>query len=261
MSSPTREDEDDNYVPVIHGTNAMNLVEKIMRNKIMASVYWKEHCFGLTASTVVKKAMELDYVGGTYGGNRKPSEFVSLVLKMLQIAPERDIVIAYITNEHYKYVTALGAFYLRLTGKAVDIYNYLEPLYADYRKIRRRNYDGSYEIIHIDEFMEELLTKDFSCDMVLPFLPKRQTLEETGELEPRISPLDDISDDEEEKQEEQEEKEDTEFKLNLKGGKGKKRKRVEVEKDETYSESGRNETMSVAETNRLRAELGLKPLQ
>ena len=36
----------------------------------------------------------------------------------------------------------LGAFYLRLVGKPTDVYQYLEPLYNDYRKLRRRNADG-----------------------------------------------------------------------------------------------------------------------
>jgi pre-mRNA-splicing factor 38A len=248
----------DEQQPLIHGTNAQNLMEKILRNKILQSIYWKEHCFGLTATTLIPKAMDLQYVGGTYGGNRKPSEFVCLVFKLLQIVPERDIIIQYVTNEHYKYLTALGAFYLRLTGKPVDIYNFLEPLYGDYRKLRRRGYSGTYDIFHMDEFIEELLTKDFSCDMVLPHLPKRHLLEESGDLLPRISPLEDISDDEEEKEQE-EEKEHNEYKLNLKGGRGKKRKReTESTKDE---DGGGGDSMSIEETNRMRAKLGLKPLQ
>ena len=32
-----------------------NLVEKILRMKIYNTTYWKEHCFGLTAASVVEK--------------------------------------------------------------------------------------------------------------------------------------------------------------------------------------------------------------
>ena len=42
-----------------------------------------------------------------------------------------------------RYVRVLGAFYLRLTGSDVDVYRYLEPLYNDYRKLRRKLADGS----------------------------------------------------------------------------------------------------------------------
>jgi pre-mRNA-splicing factor 38A len=108
--------------------------------------------------------MELDHIGGTYGGNNRPTPFICLVLKMLQIQPEKEIVVEFIKNEEYKcvhdfsfgiagrimkdkyaipsfflcryliprtvgrYVRALGAFYLRLIGKAIDVYNYLEPV-------------------------------------------------------------------------------------------------------------------------------------
>jgi pre-mRNA-splicing factor 38A len=46
--------------------------------------------------------MELDHLGGTYGGNRKPTPFMCLVMKMLQIQPEKEIVIEFIKNDDYK---------------------------------------------------------------------------------------------------------------------------------------------------------------
>ena len=87
----------------IRGTNPQNLVEKILRSKIYQNMYWKEQCFGLTAETLVDKAMELDHLGGTHGGNRKPTPFMCLVMKMLQIQPEKEIVIEFIKNDDYKY--------------------------------------------------------------------------------------------------------------------------------------------------------------
>lgn len=88
----------------IRGTNPQNLVEKIVRSKIYQNTYWKEQCFGLTAETLVDKAMELDHLGGTYGGNRKPTPFICLVTKMLQIQPDKEIVVEFIKNEDYKSV-------------------------------------------------------------------------------------------------------------------------------------------------------------
>ena len=87
----------------IRGTNPQNLVEKIVRTKIYNHTFWKEQCFGLTAETLVDKAMELDHVGGTFGGNRKPTPFLCLILKMLQIQPEKEIVVEFIKNDDYKY--------------------------------------------------------------------------------------------------------------------------------------------------------------
>ena len=56
------------------------------------------------AETVVDKAIHLDHVGGVYGGNFKPSNFISILLKMLQLAPEKQIIVEYIKNTDFKYV-------------------------------------------------------------------------------------------------------------------------------------------------------------
>ncbi|KAL0810929.1 hypothetical protein ABMA28_010226 [Loxostege sticticalis] len=175
----------------IRGTNPQYLVEKIIRSRIYDSKYWKEECFALTAELLVDKAMELRYVGGVHGGFIYPTPFLCLVLKMLQIQPEKDIVVEFIKNEEFKYVRALGAFYMRLTGSSVDCYKYLEPLYNDNRKLRRQNRVGQYEIVHMDEFIDELLREERLCDVILPRIQKRHILEENNELEPKVSALDD----------------------------------------------------------------------
>ncbi|KAL3814656.1 hypothetical protein ACJIZ3_015924 [Penstemon smallii] len=185
----------------IRGTNPQNLVEKILRTKIYQNTYWKEQCFGLTAETLVDKAMELDHLGGTHGGNRKPTPFMCLVTKMLQIQPDKEIVVEFIKNPEYKYVRVLGALYLRLTGTDIDVYRYLEPLYNDYRKLRFKLNDAKFTLTHVDEFIDELLTKDYSCDIALPRIKKRLTLESIGSLEPRRSALEDDFEEEEEKDE------------------------------------------------------------
>lgn len=85
-----------------------NMVEKILRMKIYDSTYWKEHCFALTAEAVVDKAVDINSLGGTYGGARKPSKFVCLLLKLLQLQPDKEIIIEFIKNDDYKYVRILG---------------------------------------------------------------------------------------------------------------------------------------------------------
>ncbi|KAJ3163950.1 hypothetical protein HDU88_006119 [Geranomyces variabilis] len=181
----------------IHGTNPQFLIEKIIRTRIYDSLYWKESCFALTAETIIDKAVALQSIGGQYG-NQKPTEFLCLALKMLQLQPEKEILRLYIQNEDYKYLRALGAFYLRLTGTAVEIYRYLEPLLLDFRKLRRRNISGDFGLTYMDEFVDDLLRSDRVCDTILPRITKRHILEETGELEPRVSPLEEDLEDEDE---------------------------------------------------------------
>lgn len=204
-----------------------------MRLKIYDSIYWKEDCFGLDAEKLVDKAMELDHIGGTYGGNRKPTHFICLILKMLQIQPEKDIIIEFIQNEDYKYVRALGVYYMRLIGKPLDVYHYLEPLYNDFRKLRYKTPNG-WSIIHMDEFVEKLLNDKIVLDVTLPPIISRLILEERGELEIRKSLLDEEyedfrnEDNKEEDDDDKEEGEEGEIKDN------------EIEEDESKVEENKN---------------------
>nr|CAG4645130.1 EOG090X0DXI [Leptodora kindtii] len=173
----------------VKGTNPQYLIEKIIRTRIYDSKFWKEECFALTAELMVDKAMELRYIGGIYGGNIKPTPFLSLTLKMLQIQPEKDIIVEFIKNEDFKYVRALGAFYMRLVGTSVECFRYLEPLLNDYRKIRFQNKDGKFELLYMDDFIDSLLRDERYCDVILPRIQKRHVLEEANEIEPRVSAL------------------------------------------------------------------------
>lgn len=179
----------------VRGSNPQYLIEKIIRSRIYDSKYWKEECFALSAELLVDKAMELRYVGGVYGGNIKPSPFLCLILKMLQIQPEKDIIVEFIKNEEFKYVRALGAFYMRLVGTSVECYKYLEPLLIDGRKLRRQNREGKFELTHMDEYIDELLREERVFDIIMPRIQKRHVLEENNEIEPKISALDDDLDD------------------------------------------------------------------
>lgn len=189
----------------IRGTNPQYLIEKIIRTRIYDSKYWKEECFALSAELLVDKAMSLRFIGGVFGGNIRATPFICLTLKMLQIQPEKDIIVEFIRNEEFKYVRALGAFYMRLVGTALDCYKYLEPLLADSRKLRRQKRDGSFDLIHMDEYIDELLREDRMFDVILPRLQKRHVLEENNELEAKISALDDDLEDGLESSEDEEE--------------------------------------------------------
>lgn len=71
-------------------------------------------------------------------GNQVPTPFIACVLKLLQLQPEEEIIRLYLENEDDKYLTCLAAFYTRLVGTPLMIYNLLEPLLLDKRKVRKR---------------------------------------------------------------------------------------------------------------------------
>jgi len=187
----------------VRGTNPQYLIEKIIRSRIYDCKFWKEECFALTAELMVDKAMELRYIGGVFGGNIKPSPFLCLILKMLQIQPEKDIVVEFIKNEEFKYVRALGAFYMRLVGTSLECYKYLEPLLVDGRKLRRLTREGHYELTHMDEFIDDLLREERVFDIIMPRIQKRIVLEENNEIEAKISVLEDDLDDDFDKSDEE----------------------------------------------------------
>ena len=62
----------------------------------------KQWWFGFVAELLVDKAMALKYCGGVYGGNVKPAPFLCLILKMLQIQPEKDIIVEFISQPDFK---------------------------------------------------------------------------------------------------------------------------------------------------------------
>jgi len=183
----------DPFAKAIHGTNPQNLVEYITRQRIYDSPYWKESCFGLTTTDVATRAAtQLKAIGGMYGATSKPTRFMCLLLKLLQIQPDEDVVAEFIHSEDFLYVRALGAFYIRMTGRPLDIYNLLEPCYRDYRRLRMREPKGWF-VLGMDEWIEILLKKDRVCEIALPRLPKRIVLMDGGYLEgPRKSAMNDL---------------------------------------------------------------------
>jgi len=181
----------DPHADTVHGGNPQYLVDRIVRVKIYNDAYWKEFCFGLTTESLIDRAAEIDYVGGTYGGRRRPAKFLCLILKLLQINPDEDVIMEYIKQTELKYLRALGCAYLRICGRPMTIINTLEPLLADYRKLRYRDITGKLSIIHMDEFIDWLFREETVCDVTMPAIPKREILEITHDLPPYQSVLED----------------------------------------------------------------------
>lgn len=197
---------------LIRGQNPALLFEKAVRDRITDSYYWKEQCFGLNTATLCDRAADLTFIGGTYGGLGKPTPFLCLAFKLLQLVPSKEIILEYLNfadlaegdaseedegadsqvdprkTGEFKYLRALAAFYIRLAWEPVDIYKTLEPLLADYRKIKRRTREG-FALTYMDQFVDDLLTKDRVCATALWKLPGRTMLEDLDMLEPRESAL------------------------------------------------------------------------
>ena len=172
----------------VHGMNPQFLIDKITRQKIYNCLYWKEKLFGASCVDVVSACSSLRYMGGCYGGSAKPSKFLCAVLKMLQLQPEEEIVLELLRDDYFRYLRAAAAFYYRLTASPRAIYENLEPLYADRRKLNVIGKQG-WDQWYMDDFIDALLHEDHVCDTQLPRLPARAQLEKLGQLTRRVSPL------------------------------------------------------------------------
>jgi len=69
----------------------------------------------LNAETFIDKAVKIKYIGGLYSGAKKPTKFLCLVFKMLQMNLPKSIAIEYLKARDYKDLNAIALMYLRLT--------------------------------------------------------------------------------------------------------------------------------------------------
>lgn len=70
-----------------------------------------------TAETLIDKTIELQSIGGVYG-NQKPTEFICLLLKLLQIQPEKEILVEYLRADEFKLGRVFRYAYKRTLTKA-----------------------------------------------------------------------------------------------------------------------------------------------
>ncbi|PHH71801.1 hypothetical protein CDD83_5101 [Cordyceps sp. RAO-2017] len=189
-----------------NGLNPATIMEKAVRERIVDSYFYQEQCFGVNEADVVDRVVEhVRFVGGTHGAAQKPSPFLCLAFKLLELAPADDVLALYLGRggDEFKYLRALACFYVRLTRPPADVYRALEPFLADGRKLRRRGRQGGVALTHVDEFVDDLLCRDRVCATSLWKMPRRETLEDLELLDPRVSPLGDLEDLLEEEEEEE----------------------------------------------------------
>ncbi|KAI6251253.1 Pre-mRNA-splicing factor [Erysiphe necator] len=179
-----------------NGLNPATIMEKPVRERIVDCYFWKDQCFAVNEADVVNRVVQsVNFIGGTYGDSQRPSPFLCLAFKLLQLSPSDEILQEYLQygGEKFKYLRALALFYIRLTRQPKNIYEILEPYLSDYRKLRKRSRIGT-SLTYMDVFVDDLLTKDRVCGTTLWKIPKRTVLEDLELLELRVSPLGDIED-------------------------------------------------------------------
>lgn len=234
-----------------NGLNPATIVEKAVRERIIESYFYKEQCFGINEADVVDRVVEhVEFIGGIAGVTQKPTPFLCLAFKLLQLAPGDDVLDEYLNfgGEKFKYLRALAVFYVRLTRPDKDVYQRLEPFLEDRRKLKRKGRNG-LTLTYMDAFVDDLLTKDRVCATTLWKMRKRDILEDLEVLEPRVSPLgnleDLLEDDDDDDDDEREEMRNGEN-----GGEGYESESASVR---SVSRGSRSRTRSLRERSRSRS--------
>lgn len=153
----------DNKQFIKHQAHSLELVEKITRERVFDSVYWKQYCSAdnhLNAATIMDLVVkDVKQIGGLWSGSLRPTDFMCLIIKGLLLGVEKEILLVYITQPDFKYLRAYGALLLRLVTKhqqAQEMYALLDSLLLDHRKLRMRNQDGSFSLTHMDVFIDSV---------------------------------------------------------------------------------------------------------
>ncbi len=124
----------------------------------------------------------------------------------------------------------------------------------------------------MDEFIDQLLTEERVCETLLPKMIARNVLEETGELEPRISILENEIMENQVFEPEDIDNEITQepqkpvkpFSVSSKKVEKLFKQKLMTLKEEIVKEQSHgkdSDSLSIEETNKLRLSLGLKPLK
>lgn len=152
-----------------NGINSMLLIEKIVRERVFDSLYWKQYCFNINAATILDRCLELNCVGAMENSGR-PFPFVCLLVKLVQLNPQRSIIEFYVSQFRFKYLKLLALVYVRLVYKDSE---YLKVHLVDYRKIRLFE-NGVFSLTYMDECVDRLLNDKFFIGLTLPYMPIEQ---------------------------------------------------------------------------------------
>lgn len=143
-----------------------------VREKIARSTYWLQSAARMPFLKVCETAIDMTYVGGLFGSFKTPAPLLCLCFRLHELRPPVSLLQEMWTQDVHKYLRVLAMVYLRIVEPTVATREVLETIMeVDYRKIRVRNATtGHFELAHVDEIAELLLTSGEFCGLPLPSL-------------------------------------------------------------------------------------------
>ncbi|ODV65401.1 PRP38-domain-containing protein [Hyphopichia burtonii NRRL Y-1933] len=181
--------------------NKASLIEPIIRHRIQDSTFYKQYLYLTNELTILPIITNhVKYIGGTDSIGR-PLEFLCCSLRLLELDPPKEIISIYLNQYGYnefKYLTGLILFYIRLSYSSQEIYTVFDEYLKDYRKLRFKlktpkfldnGLSVNFAIIHMDEWVDQLLTNERCIDLILPRLINRSLLVDRDLIDPRHYPV------------------------------------------------------------------------
>lgn len=178
-------------------TNKAYLIEAIIRHRIQDSIFYKQYLYLTNEATIIPIIIDqVKYIGGT-DANGRPSPFLCCLLRLLELDPSQDILNIYqnqLNYQEFKYLTSIVLIYYRLTLNNYMVYNLLDDYYQDYRKLLfklkvpefdDKNLPIKYRLTYMDEWVDDLFTKERIIDIQLPRLLPRLHFLQKNLVKPR----------------------------------------------------------------------------
>ena len=156
---------------VVKGSAPHNLISAPLRTKVYEHAEYRKLVMKNEATVLDTIVGDLSYVGGCHGTFATPSLFLICLVKLLHLNLSVEILLEYLHQKDFKYLTVLAAMYVRLVSQPLVVWKHLEPLLNDYRKIVVRRKDGSYYLTHVDTIVYDLLHEESLFDVHLPRMP------------------------------------------------------------------------------------------
>jgi hypothetical protein len=105
---------------------------------------------------LVERAIDLERVGFLSGQMQVVDLFGCVVVRLLQILPSPDVVLAMLRQDIHKYLRMVAAVVIRLIGNADMLKEAIAICFEDFRNIRIRQVDSSLAIVPLDQLCETL---------------------------------------------------------------------------------------------------------
>lgn len=122
------------------GRSAVAVFDPLTRHSITHSQITIRTCVRKPLLWVVEQFIELSFIGGFTGPQRKVERFLCLLFRMLQISPSPSLVLAMLRQDVHKYLRTAALVYIRLLGSSSMLHEAKQIGLSDYRKIRVYGY-------------------------------------------------------------------------------------------------------------------------